>query len=313
MNNSANNQAISKATGGIAPFGYRWQHGLLVIDEKESPVRKLICELFIKHKRKKTVAKLLNDLGYRTRNGSLFSDTTIDRLIRDTTAKGIKIINGKEIKVEAIVSNEIWEKANNFLGQKITKQPIHLFVGFAYCACGGKMIMPGNVKKYVCLECRHKIDCEDLEEIFMLRLSGLDLSGILNQSDNQTNLSDYWQFFTFKEKRIVIEQITSKIIIGKTEISIEFACQIHSFKTPTFSQQSVKGNETPKIESTQPNQPILNEPMMNEIESAKFLGISRMTLLRKRNEGEIGFYRVGFRVLYSREKHLIPFLNNCEK
>lgn len=75
--------------GGVSPFGYRWHGGNLVIDQDESPVRKLIFELFLKHKRKKTVAKILNDLGYRTiKNKALFSDTTIDRLLRDTTAKG---------------------------------------------------------------------------------------------------------------------------------------------------------------------------------------------------------------------------------
>ena len=44
-----------------------------------------------------------------------------------------------------------------------------------------------------------------------------------------------------------------------------------------------------------------------------FKGISRMTLLRKRNASEIGFYQVGHRILYSKEKHLIPFLKACEK
>ena len=57
----------------------------------------------------------------------------------------------------------------------------------------------------------------------------------------------------------------------------------------------------------------LNEPLLNESEAARFLGISRMTLLRKRNAGEIKFFRVGYRVLYSKEKHLLPFLTECEK
>lgn len=277
------------------------KYGNLIVDESESSVRKLIYELFIKHKRKKTVAKLLNDLGYRTRNGSLFSDTTIDRLLRDKTAKGSKIIDGKETKVEPIISNEVWERANNFLGQKQTKPSIHLFVGFAYCDCGGKMFVPSN-DKYVCLDCRKKIGSDDLEEIFASQLIDLE-----------NNLSEYWQYLTQKEKRIIIEQIVSQITIAKTEINIEFAYKAHSFKTPAFSQQSEKGNETPKIELRELIQPILNEPLMNEVEAAKFLGISRMTLLRKWNAQEIGFYRVGFRVLYSKEKHLLPFLEQCEK
>lgn len=304
-----------KSTGGIASFGYKWQDGRLVIDETESPVRKLMYELFLKHRRKKTVAKLLNDLGYRTRNDALFSDTTIDRLIRDTTAKGIRIIDGQEIKVEPIVSQEIWERANNFLGTKQTKQTVQLFAGIAFCDCGGKMIVPSNLEKYVCLDCRHKIGSEDLEEIFASQLIGFPVE---LANDANIKLSDYWHDLTSKEKRIVIEQICEKIIVGKSEIKIEFVLlKPHSLKTATFGQQSTEGNKTPpseQIPSNQPQiQPNLTEPLINEIEAAKFLGISRMTLLRKRNAQEIGFYRVGFRVLYSKEKHLLPFLQSCEK
>lgn len=299
-----------KSVGGIAPFGYRWQNGSLVIDEAEAPTRKLIYELFLKHRRKKTVAKLLNDLGYRTRNGSLFSDTTIDRLVRDTTAKGLKIIDGKETEVPAIVSEEVWQRANNFLGNPKPKQSIHLFVGFAFCICGGKMIVPSSIEKYVCADCRHKIGADDLEEIFVSQLIGFPIE---LGNDAESTLSDYWQDFPQKEKRLIIEQICEKIIIGKTDITIEFGYTPHSLKTAAFGQQISKGNETPKDEVNQSNQTSLNEPLMNEIQAAKFLGISRMTLLRKRNANEIGFYRVGFRVLYSKEKHLIPFLQTCEK
>lgn len=299
-----------KSTGGIAPFGYRWQNGSLIIDETEAPIRRLIYELFLKHRRKKTVAKLLNDLGYRTRSNSLFSDTTIDRLIRDTTAKGLKIIDGKEIGVPAIVSEEVWQRANNFLGSPKSKQPIHLFIGYVFCVCDGKMFVPSNIEKYVCADCRHKIGADDLEEIFVSQLIGFPVE--LGNNTN-ANLSDYWFDLTQKEKRLIIEQICEKIIIGKTKITIEFGYTPHYLKTATFGQQITKGNETPKDEVNQLNQSSLNEPLMNEIEAAKFLGISRMTLLRKRNANEIGFYRVGFRILYSKEKHLIPFLEQCEK
>lgn len=299
-----------KSTGGVASFGYRWQNGNLVIDETEAPVRRLIFELFLKHRRKKTVAKLLNDLGYRTRNGSLFSDTTIDRLLRDTTAKGIKIVDGRETEVPAIVSEEVWQRANSFLGTPKIKQPVHLFTGLAFCICGGKMLVPSSSEKYVCLDCRHKINTDDLEEIFASQLSEFSIE---SGNNTESNLSEYWQDFTEKEKRLIVEQILSKIVIGKTDIAIEFALKPNSYKTAAFGQQNGRGNETPKIEAGRENQPSLTEPLMNETEAARFLGISRMTLLRKRNANEIGFYRVGFRILYSRENHLTPFLEQCEK
>lgn len=304
-----NEQAI-KSVGGVAPFGYRWQSGVLIIDEAEASTRRLIYELFIKHKRKKTVARLLNDLGYRTRNGSLFSDTTIDRLIRDTTARGIKLIDGQETEVPAIIPEELWERANSFLESPKAKQPIHLFIGAVFCVCGGRMMVSGGTDKYVCADCRHKIGAEDLEEIFVSQLGSFPG---WPEEESDINFKQYWPDFTQKEKRLVIEQILNKIIIGNTEISIEFAVAPNSLKTPHIWQPNSGGNETSKTEKAQVDQPVLDEPLMNEAEAARFLGISKMTLLRKRNANEIGHFRVGIRVLYSKEKHLLPFLAQCEK
>jgi site-specific DNA recombinase len=98
---------MGKPLGGQASFGYKWENKQLIIDEKEAPIRKLLYEIFIKCQRKKTTTEKLNSLGHRTRNGALFSDTTVDRLLRDTTAKGVRLANytksireGKQWKIK---------------------------------------------------------------------------------------------------------------------------------------------------------------------------------------------------------------------
>lgn len=203
---------LGKPLGGQASFGYRWKEHLLIPDPNEAPVRKLLYELFLEHRRKKTVARLLNEQGYRTRNGSKFSDTTVERLLRDPTAKGLRRANytrspSKDKKwilkpqeewvftpVEAIVSPETWDQCNHILDEqeKKHKRParkaVHLFTGFAFCACGQKLYVPSNSPKYTCYKCRNKIGVEDLEEIFQQQLKSFffsadEIVGYLEQAD----------------------------------------------------------------------------------------------------------------------------------
>jgi len=189
---------LGKSLGGAAPFGYEWKDNKLVPNPAEAPVRKLMYELFSEHKRRKSVARILNKAGYRTRNGSQFTDTTVVRLIQDPTAKGLYRANhtyrdakGKLIlkpqsewimtPVEAIIPEDLWTRCNQLLERRKDERPkgpkpVHLFAGLLYCGCGQKMYVFSRSPKYICPKCRNKIPMEDIEGIFRDELQDFFIS-----------------------------------------------------------------------------------------------------------------------------------------
>lgn len=181
---------LGKSLGGQAPFGYQWKDKRLIPDPEEAPIRVRLFELFAQHRRKKAVARLLNEAGYRARKGTKFSDTTVDRLLRDPLAKGqrrsnyAKSLGNKQqwvlkpesdwvwTEVEPIVSVELWDRCNQILteqstkGNRIGKRPVWLFAGRVSCVCGKKMYVKSGSIKFNCDACKNKIAVADLEEIF---------------------------------------------------------------------------------------------------------------------------------------------------
>ena len=228
---------LGKPLGGAATFGYQWKDGVLLPDPAESAVRVLVYELYKEHRRKKTVARILNDRGFRTRGGALFSDTTIDRLIQDPTAKGIRRANYTksenqktawtlkpkdewvEHEVEAIVSADLWEECNTILlglkekGRRPAKQSHYLFTGIAECHCGTKMyVMSNQPNKYVCKSCRNKIPTDDLEAVFHEQLhafflSDEELTAHLKEADQDLRQKEELLAILEKDQKKLSDQI----------------------------------------------------------------------------------------------------------
>jgi site-specific DNA recombinase len=228
---------MGKPLGGQASYGYKWDGKELVIDEQEAPVRKLMYEIFLKTKRKKTTAAELNSLGYRTRNGSQFSDTTIERLIKDTTAKGIRRANytkslgeGKkwvikpqsewiELPCSAIVDEALWNECNAVLETqtkkrvKVGPRAVHLLAGYVYCTCPNKMYVYTESPVYKCKKCKRKIAVSDIDEIYHEQLK----SFLLTDTDIETLQSKSNEIVSEKENLLKTIRGEHEKLLKKTE------------------------------------------------------------------------------------------------
>ena len=184
---------LGKQIGGEATFGYKWVDKRLEIDENEAPIRKLIYELFLKHRRRKVVARILNEMGHRTRKGGPFNDTGILRLLKNSTAKGVHLANysKKDHKgysqpkpqsewvfttCPAIVSAELWDECNRILDVQVKsrsrpgKKTVHFLAGYIHCACGRKMYVFHRDSAFACRPCKRQIMVSDIEEIYLEQL-----------------------------------------------------------------------------------------------------------------------------------------------
>ena len=186
---------MGKPLGGKASFGYRVEGGKLVVNPDEAPVRKLMYELFIQHRRQHTVARLLNERGHRSSRGIKFSHQAVVRMLQDTTPKGIHRVNYSRVSAEgkivlkpesdwvlrevpAIVSAEVWDEANAILKNQrkrktnIGRSAVHLFSGYVLCHCGHKMYVPSRSPRYRCWKCDNRIPVADLETIYHEQIKG---------------------------------------------------------------------------------------------------------------------------------------------
>ena len=185
---------LGKSINGSAPYGYRWKDRTLIVQPEEAAVRRKAYELFVQCRRKGHVAAQLNAAGYRTRNGSIWRDTSIVRLLQESSARGVYVFNrmrqtgnwrtepkpesewGK-VACEPIVSETLWNQANQIIEEQLKswkkpgKAPVHLFSGLAFCSCGSKMYVNAKTPKYFCRKCCNKIPIVDLENVVRQELN----------------------------------------------------------------------------------------------------------------------------------------------
>ena len=143
---------LGKSINGTSPYGYVWKDRKLIIRPEEAAVRRKAYELFLQCRRKGQVAQHLNAAGYRTRNGNIWRDTSIQRILSESSAKGVYVFNTMrmtgtwrtETKPESewgraecppIVSEDLWNQVNQIIEEQLKswkkpgKPPVHLFSG----------------------------------------------------------------------------------------------------------------------------------------------------------------------------------------
>ena len=187
-------QAIKSGVviGNSRIFGYRKENKRLVIDEKEAPMVRELFELYATDQYSmKQIEDILWDKGYRNLNGNKIAHGTMANVIANPKYKGYYV--GNKVKVvdmftkkqkflppeewvmfkdetgeivPAIVSEELWEKANAVLHRRsedvknrqgVCNHP-NLLTGKLFCTCCGepyyrresKKVYGPNNSKWVC-------------------------------------------------------------------------------------------------------------------------------------------------------------------
>jgi site-specific DNA recombinase len=180
---------LGKLLNRNVPYGYKVDDGEMVLHPDEAPIRLQAYEWFLAHRRKQTVARLLNEKGYRTRKNCLWKHTQIVDILTDESAKGVYIFNRKKrvgpwehvpkpesewgrVNCPRIVSDELWFQVNQIMEEqakgwkKPGRLPAQTFSKLAWCKCGGKMYARTDSPKYLCRACNNKIPIADLEKVF---------------------------------------------------------------------------------------------------------------------------------------------------
>lgn len=70
-------------SGGRCPYGYKVVSGRLIINEEEKPIVEFVFEEHAKGTPMLTIADKLNDLGYRTRKGTRFQNTSVRSIVKN--------------------------------------------------------------------------------------------------------------------------------------------------------------------------------------------------------------------------------------
>lgn len=194
-----------------APFGYKWENGVLLTDEKEAEYVKYIFNAFINGTHKRQIAIYLNNAGIKTHRGNQFQLRTVDYILKNIIYIGYTRWNKNQktnyrLLVEnnsiitkgthsAIISEEVFNQAQEILKRtaktkvkraSATERYKHWLSGLIKCSeCGGSLGVSGNNLQcinYSHSTCKvsHYIPINKMEQIVLNELSSILTTNNLN-------------------------------------------------------------------------------------------------------------------------------------
>ncbi len=127
--------------GGGYITGYAKKDGKLTVNKKESPIIEKLFTWYASGKYGfRKIGEMLSEEGYYTKKGKIFSDITLKKMLKNPKYKGYYVANKSEIidyktherrfkpredwiiykdkNIPAIVSEELWNKANSIYEQR---------------------------------------------------------------------------------------------------------------------------------------------------------------------------------------------------
>lgn len=151
-------------------WGYDKVGKEVAVNQEEAKVVRLIYDLCIKGYGSRTISKELEKRGIKSRSGGKFQETTVRRIIRNPLFKGSAVMNKKHLDfntkklisvpeeewivhenaVPAIVTEEVWQKANDMMDGRMIEEKTAEFQNRKRGVSLGKYDLSGKI---TCGEC----------------------------------------------------------------------------------------------------------------------------------------------------------------
>jgi DNA invertase Pin-like site-specific DNA recombinase len=240
-------RSVSEGRAGGGPlinYGYRKdENKILVIDEVEAEVVKLIYQLSIEGKGTKVIANLLNEnqiptkrasskTGYMMVKGArktefIWRDSVIYRILTNPLYKGIRIYKDKEYKAPQIIDVEKFDLVQQLLKTKknykdTTNKYFYLLKGLIYCSeCNSRFY--GRKRKdlsdnqYICSSQRYTGEFCGTRGINIDYLNELVINQLIQLTDDVRKFYEYYETTDQSRKNMILLKKTREEEIKLTQ------------------------------------------------------------------------------------------------